>query len=234
MQLHIRLSSGVRFRTEFAGTTCRELKEWLASEHECGAVEQLRLVFKGRILADADVLGDSGIQSGSTLFLVVSKKSGSSGTEDKKTAAVAGASNTSPPVASTSGTNAAATNPPALSSVPTRSSSSRNSSSQGTAPTPFGINSDPNNNRATMADPAADALNNPILQGMLEHNPEFLTNLMQQQMESNPAMRRLMEQNPILREVLNDPQELRRMLQMQANPALRQQQQRLSDLALSR
>ena len=248
MQLYIRLtgstssnSHGLKFSTDFNGRTCGELKLHLSGPaHECGDVATLRLIFKGRILADDDaVLEEMGIRQGATLFLVVvapPPPSAGNQNNNKINNSSSTSSPTKKPAAPSTTMVAAAaarTDPIAAAAAPSNNSSSF----------AFGTsmpNNNSNNSAASAANPSwpsptiDNSIDNPLLQSMMQTNPDVVTNLLQQQLQNNPALQRLMDQNPLLREVLNDPAELRRLLQLQSNPDVRQQQQRLADLALQR
>lgn len=68
-------------------------------------------------------------------------------------------------------------------------------------------------------------MNSPLMNSLLD-NPEFLQNMMQMQMQSNPQMRQMMESNPVLREMLGDPAVLRQAVDMMRNPSAFQQAMR--------
>ena len=56
-------------------------------------------------------------------------------------------------------------------------------------------------------------------------NPELL----RQMMQSDPRMREVMEANPELGHALNDPETIRRTLEVARNPELMREQMQLSD-----
>ena len=72
--INIRLISGIKFSTsvDCSATTVGSLKEWLHTEHSCPPVQNMRLIYKGRILHDDAVfLSAAGVvANGCTLFLV--------------------------------------------------------------------------------------------------------------------------------------------------------------------
>jgi len=78
------------------------------------------------------------------------------------------------------------------------------------------------------ADAMGNLMNSPIMQNML-NNPETMRNLM----SSNPALNELMERNPQIRHVLDDPELMRRTMQMMRDPSSMQNMMRQNDLAMS-
>ena len=214
----IRLSNGTRWSLELPSlgatvenTTVLHVKQQLSTQQEQEYVSgvpvaNLRLIYKGRILENDRVLSDYGILPKATLFVVKSAARSSNASNNSGGGAVSRA-----PVA-----------------APT------------SAPPPFnpwGSNSNNNNNAFPQQPPNPEqmqqVLNNPLFQNMLDSNPDFLRNMMQQQMQNNPAMQQVMDANPAMRHMLNDPAAWDQAMQMMRNPAALQQALRSQDLAMS-
>jgi hypothetical protein len=201
MKLNIKLTSGLKFSTEFTGATVQEFKQHLTDEHSCTIPSQQRLVYKGRILDDSKKLKeDYEIVEGSTLFLVALKELPAMATATAGATAAA----TPFPAATAAANNYIAPTTSAAPAVSTPTDINRliqqmtqmqtqNSSSAPPVAGPAG------NNATTSTDPLAS------LQSLMGDNPEFLANMMQSQLESNPALRRIMNENPMVREALSDP-----------------------------
>ena len=86
----------------------------------------------------------------------------------------------------------------------------------------------PGQDASTSADPMAQMLNSPLMQGMLD-NPEVLRSML----HANPQMREVMENNPEIAHMLNDPDVLRQSLASARNPQLMREMTRNTDRALS-
>lgn len=228
MKLIVKLTSGVKFSTEFAGGTVLECKQHLHSEHSCAIPSQQRLIYKGRILEDAKQLeGDYQVVEGATLFLVSMKDKTGAAPKATPVAAAAAAPQATAAATPSSSSGPSNTNPlptPQLSDLMQQMSQMQAASAgsqTGTAP------------NAQDMDPMQALGQNPFLQNMINENPEMITNMLQSQLDSNPALRELMDSNPMVREVLQDPAALRNMMQAAAHPDVRAQQQRHHDLALA-
>lgn len=188
----------------------------LKHQHEYlnnATLDGIRLIFKGRILENERLLSDYQIVPDATIFLVKS----------------AANNNTSPATAAATVSAPAPRQPttPATSNAPLFNPWA--SSGFGGAPPSL---------ESMMRNPPSQeqmnqVLNNPMIQGMLDSNPDFLRNMMQSQMENNPQLRQMMESNPQLRQMMNDPAALDQAMQMMRNPAAFQQALRQQDLALS-
>lgn len=207
MKLNIKLTSGLKFSTDFSGATVHEFKQHLTEEHSCAVPSQQRLVYKGRILDDGKKLSeDYEIVEGSTLFLVALKEPSAIATAAAGSTMTA----TTSPAATAAANNYIAPTTPAAPAVSTPTDINRliqqmtqmqtQASSSPLPPGPAGT---------TAATAAADPLAS--LQSLMGDNPDFLANMMQSQLENNPALRRIMNENPMVREALSDPAALVRV-----------------------
>jgi ubiquilin len=231
----IRLSTGTKWTITLeedatvATTTVLQVKEHLMTlkdQHEYlhdATIDTIRLIFKGRILENERTLSDYQIVPDATLFLV-------------KSANRSNASPAKPPNATT----AASIAPRPAAATP---SAPPVASMNNTAPLfnpwgALGFNGAPPSLDSMMNHPPSQeqmnqVLNNPMIQSMLDSNPDFLRNMLQSQMQNNPQLRQMMESNPALAQMMNDPAALDQAMQMMRNPAAFQQALRQQDLALS-
>lgn len=243
--LTVRLSNGMKFditlpeNQTLQNTTILSIKELLSTisnEHIHNVpISSQRIIYKGRILDNGKTLADYSIVNQSTIFFV---KSASGATPAAKTAN------------STATTTTTTSLPPTTRSTTTSATASLGSTG-GTSPfafPPTSINNTNMNSPFGAIDPSsfgaggglggnnmdpATVMNNPMLRSMIQNNPEFLRNMMIQQMESNPSLQRMMEQNPTIRHMLHDPAQFQDMMNVISNPAAMQQMMRSQDLALS-
>jgi hypothetical protein len=202
MKLNIKLTSGLKFSTEFTGATVLECKQHLTDEHSCAVPSQQRLVYKGRILDDSKKLKeDYEIVEGSTLFLVALKEPPAMATT--AAGATATATTASPAATAAANNNIAPITTPAAPAVSTPTDINRLIQQMTQMQTQNSSSSPPAGPAGSTAATAADPLAS--LQSLMGDNPEFLANMMQSQLESNPALRRIMNENPMVREALSDP-----------------------------
>lgn len=224
----IRLSNGNRWsttlgvdKTSVLSTSVLDVKQHLASLTDQEYVKDtpvsaMKLIFKGRILDNDRMLSDYAIDNGATIFLVKAPASGP-----------ASAPSSAPTVA----TSPAPSNFGSSSSPfgfpfgnPAAGASGNNSNN------PWAM---PDMSRPPTREQMQQTLNNPLLQGMLQNNPDMMRHMMQQQMEHNPQLRSLLDSNPQVRHMLNDPAAWEQVVNMMRNPDAMQQALRSQDLALS-
>jgi len=250
LTLTIRLSSSSRFDIGSCGSitpssTIQHVKDLISQREESGmcASDRQRLIYKGRILSDdTRTLADYGIgtgndNSGIVLYLV---KGGSAAPNTNNTSGNAGANTTS------STNNSVPT--------PTTQPTNPNASMSSNPFLNFGANNNANNPMASMMnsmmqnsggggmpDLAAmqqeiqnnpqmmsEMMNNPMVQSLM-NNTDFMTSMM----ENNPQMRQLMDSNPELRNALQDPELMRRSMEMMRDPSAMQNMMRNQDLAMA-
>jgi ubiquilin len=174
-----------------------ELKAVLADISGVPATDQ-KLIFKGKMLKDSDILNQVGVESGSALHMVQTKAAPTTG--GTGTTKATESSTTQP---TTQPTNASGFG------IPTNMSSGGfgllNELGFGT-----GGNNNANN-------PYAAMMQNPMFQQMMQSmlsNPELMRNMI----NSNPMLKQMVDNNPELQTALNDPQ----MLQMMSDPQVMQ------------
>jgi ubiquilin len=152
-----------------------------------------KLIFKGKMLKDSDILSAVGISDGCALHMVQTK---AGPTTAKPTDTFQGTSNTST-TQSTSNVG-----------VPSNMSAGGFGmlNQFGFAPTTNANNNNANN-------PYASMMNNPMMQSMMQNllsNPDMLRNMI----NNNPMLKQMVDNNPELQTALNDPA----MLQMMSDP----------------
>ncbi|NWR56681.1 UBQL1 protein, partial [Bucorvus abyssinicus] len=195
------------------------------SKHFKSPIDQLVLIFAGKILKDQDTLMQHGIHDGLTVHLVIKTQNRSqdySGQQTHTTGSIA--------TTSISGSN---------SSTPT----STNSNSFGLGGlgglaglSSLGLNASnfselqSQMQRQLMSNPEmmVQIMENPFVQSMLS-NPD----LMRQLIMANPQMQQLIQRNPEISHMLNNPDIMRQTLELARNPAMMQEMMRNQDRALS-
>lgn len=195
--------------------TVKELKE-IVAEKFGATMEQVCLIFAGKILKDQETLKMHNLKDGLTVHLVI--KAGNRGTQEP--------SNVPGTTQSTQ-------------STPTAQATSQPPPSQ--TQFPFGLfgnlggstnlmEMQQNMQRELLSNPEnfRQVLDNPLVQSLMS-NPEYL----RQVMTANPQMQQLLERNPEINHVLNNPELLRQTMEMARNPAMLQELMRSQDRALS-
>ncbi|KRT80368.1 Ubiquitin, partial [Oryctes borbonicus] len=186
--------------------TVAEFKE-LVSRKFNADVEQLCLIFAGRILKDAETLASQNIKDGLTIHLVI------------KSATRSSDSTSSRPPADISQT------PYNLGSIGGLSGLE----ALGMSTTNF---MDLQNRMQTELlgnpDLLRQVLDNPLVQRLM-NDPENMRALIM----SNPQMQELMERNPEINHMLNNPELLRQTMELARNPSMLQELMRSHDRAIS-
>jgi len=190
--------------------------------------EQQRLVYRGQIMKDSEILENYGVENNHVIHIV----RGKAGEASQK-----GATPSQVPSSSTTTNHAPQTSIPATAPFPPSFSQPSQTTPQ---PNPFGFPQPdfggrgmPNFSefsRQMMRNPdmISNMMNSPIMQSMMS-NPEIIRDMMM----NNPQMRQLLDQNPQLSHVLNDPAIFRQAMEMASNPAAMQEMMRQQDLAIS-
>ncbi len=224
--INIRMSTAARFvigggsSIITPSTTVAQVKQIISNEEASDRcpIERQRLIHKGRILSDDQkTLREYDIlDSQQTIHMVKSSASssrpagnaGQNASIDVNTGAATSNSGTAPPANPMNN----ATNP----------FTSMMGGIQGMQPPP-GMEQLLQNPEQMSA-----IMNSPMMQSMM-NNPDFLRTMM----ESNPQMQQLMDSNPELRHMLNDPELMRRSMEMMRDPSSMQNMMRNQDLAMS-
>lgn len=200
--------------------TVQELKGVVAEQFGA-TLEQVCLIFAGKILKDQETLKQHNLKDGLTVHLVI--KTGNRTTQE---------SPNNPPVPPQT------TNP----TTPSRSAAGTN--------TPFGIGGlgglaglgnlgfgsgsfqemQQNMQQELMSNPDTlrQMMDNPLVQSLMS-NPDY----MRQILTSNPQMQNLLERHPEINHVMNNPELLRQTMEIARNPAMLQELMRSQDRALS-
>ncbi|KAK7476132.1 hypothetical protein BaRGS_00032625 [Batillaria attramentaria] len=196
-------------------STVKELKDE-ASKQFSAPVEQLCLIFAGKILKDPDTLEQHGIKDGLTVHLVIK-------TTNRQPVA-------SPPP----DTATAPSGPP----PPDVSQSPFGLAGMGGLGGVSGLGMGSANfmemqqrmQRELMSNPdmLRQMMENPFVQQMMS-NPD----IMRQLIMNNPQMRELMERNPEITHMLNNPDLMRQTMELARNPAMLQELMRSQDRAMS-
>ncbi|XP_072466279.1 ubiquilin-like protein [Notamacropus eugenii] len=190
-------------------TTVSQFKEAISAQFKCN-VDQLVLVFVGRILKDQDTLYQRGILDGYTVHLVIKSKNG--------------------PPTQLSGPHGS----PALESSPREgigkvvASGGRQSSCPSrntTSPVPpIGAEKPkvpcqvPQPHTTHTPERMAQMLESPVIQQLLSN-----TELMRQLIMDHPEVQQLMKQNPEVGHILDNSEILRHTLDLARNPAMMQE-----------
>ncbi|NXO01267.1 UBQL1 protein, partial [Rhinopomastus cyanomelas] len=202
----------------------RQFKEEISKRFK-SHIDQLVLIFAGKILKDEDTLTQHGIHDGLTVHLVIK-------TQTRLQVQPAQQANTSRSTVTTS-----------TSSNSTSTTSSANSNPFGLGGlaglaglSSLGLNTSGFSELQSlmqqhlMSDPEMlfQILENPFVQSMLSY-----PDLMRQLIMSNPQMQQLIQRNPEINHMLNNPDIMRQTLELARNPAMMEEMMRNQDRALS-
>jgi len=211
--------------------TVRKFKEAISVKFNNAPIENLCLIFAGKILKDTENLSSHNIKDGMTIHLVI-KQGG-------PTSSAAGSSSASSTTTSAAGSTPSAT---------TTSSSSTSSAPPppNVGQSPFGLGGfggiagmgnlgmgsanfmemQQRMQRELVQNPdmLRQVLDNPLTQSLMS-NPDVI----RQMLESNPQMQEVMDRNPEIRQMLNNPEVLRQMMEIARNPSRLQEMTRTMD-----
>ncbi|XP_053151688.1 ubiquilin-1 isoform X1 [Hemicordylus capensis] len=204
-------------------SSIRQFKEAI-SKHFKAHIDQLVLIFAGKILKDQDTLTQHGIHDGLTVHLVIKTQNRSHDNSAQQTNTTGNTATTS---ASTSNTSTNSTNSSpfglgSLGGLASLSSLGLNTSNFSELQSQM--------QRQLMSNPEmmVQIMENPFVQSMLS-NPD----LMRQLIMANPQMQQLIQRNPEISHMLNNPDIMRQTLELARNPAMMQEMMRNQDRALS-
>ncbi|XP_041111718.1 ubiquilin-1-like isoform X2 [Polyodon spathula] len=216
-------------KEEFAvpeNSTIKQFKEEISKRFKT-QIDQLVLIFAGKILKDQDSLTQHAIHDGMTVHLVIKTQ-----TRSQDHAAQSSSSSTSSSAAASSESRSTT-----ASTMPASSSPLGVGGLGGLASlSGFGMNSSNFSElqiqmqQQLMSNPEmmAQIMENPFVQSMLS-NPD----LMRQLIMANPQMQQLIQRNPEISHMLNNPDIMRQTLELARNPAMMQEMMRNQDRALS-
>ncbi|MGH0151889.1 UNVERIFIED_CONTAM: hypothetical protein FKN15_020796 [Acipenser sinensis] len=215
-------------KEEFAvpeNSTIKQFKEDISKRFKT-QIDQLVLIFAGKILKDQDSLTQHAIHDGMTVHLVMKTQ-----TRSQDHAAQSSSSSSSSAAASTESRSTSTSSMPA-------SSSPLGLGGLGGLASLSGLGMNLSNfselqtqmQQQLMSNPEmmAQIMENPLVQSMLS-NPD----LMRQLIVANPQMQQLIQRNPEISHMLNNPDIMRQTLELARNPAMMQEMMRNQDRALS-
>ncbi|XP_020823476.1 LOW QUALITY PROTEIN: ubiquilin-like protein [Phascolarctos cinereus] len=190
-------------------TTVSQFKEAISAQFKCN-VDQLVLVFVGRILKDQDTLYQRGILDGYTVHLVIKSKSGPPsqlsgphGPAALESCPLEGIGK----VVGSGGRQPSCPNRNSLPSVPAVGPEKPKSPCQ--FPQPHATHT---------PERMAQMLESPVIQQLLSN-----TELMRQLIMDHPEVQQLMKQNPEVGHILDNSEILRHTLDLARNPAMMQE-----------
>nr|BAC33365.1 unnamed protein product [Mus musculus] len=214
-------------KEEFAvpeNSSVQQFKEEISKRFK-SHIDQLVLIFAGKILKDQDTLSQHGIHDGLTVHLVIKTQNRPQDNSAQQTNAP----------------GSTVTSSPAPDSNPTSGSAANSSFGVGGLGGLAGLSSLGLNTtnfselqsqmqRQLLSNPGmmVQIMENPFVQSMLS-NPD----LMRQLIMANPQMQQLIQRNPEISHMLNNPDIMRQTLELARNPAMMQEMMRNQDRALS-
>merc|ERR1712013_408771 len=206
--------------------TVKKFKEAISLKFSNAPVENLCLIFAGKIMKDAENLNTHHVKDGMTVHLVI-KQSGSAAASPSPAPASPAQAPASQPASSTA-TPAPGTAPPDISQSPFGMGGFGGIPGMGN----LGMGSanfmemQQRMQRDLMSNPdmLRQVLDNPLTQSLMS-NPDVI----RQMLESNPQMQEVMERNPEIRQMLNNPEVLRQMMEIARNPSRLQEMTRTMD-----
>merc|ERR1712156_124257 len=205
--------------------TVRKFKEAISVKFSNAPVENLCLIFAGKIMKDAENLNTHHVKDGMTVHLVI-KQSGSAAASPSPAAASPAPTPAAQPTTSTASNPG--TTPPDISQSPFGLGGFGGIPGLGN----MGMGSanfmemQQRMQRDLMSNPdmLRQVLDNPLTQSLMS-NPDVI----RQMLESNPQMQEVMERNPEIRQMLNNPEVLRQMMEIARNPSRLQEMTRTMD-----
>mmetsp|Transcript_11746 Transcript_11746/g.21105 ORF Transcript_11746/g.21105 Transcript_11746/m.21105 type:complete len:340 (+) Transcript_11746:72-1091(+) len=232
----------VNFKVSGAGASVFSLDlepSLTVEEVKCVAMEpsgleptSMKIIFKGRILKDADTLENLQVASGSTMHIVKSGPSASSATPADTPAATPASATAAAAPAPAEAPTAAAAMPdlggmmadPAMMQAAMQMMGGMGGAAPG-AGSPMG------GMEGMMRDPQfmMQMMQNPMVQQMMQsisQNPQML----QAMIQNNPMIQQMTQNNPMLQQVLSNPQLLQSMFNPQAMQGMLQMQQAMAGM----
>lgn len=193
----------------------KDFKAKISSEFSDTPVEQLCLIFSGKILKDHDTLETHNIKDGMTVHLVIrsagSNSAGNSNNQSSETPQRP-AGNPSQTPFGLGG----------IGGLPGMSNMGLGSANF------MEMQQRMQENIMNNPDFMRQIMDSPLTQSLMS-NPEIVRSLFQ----ANPQMRQLIERNPEIGHMINDPDILRRTMEIARNPAMLQEMMRNQDRAMS-
>jgi len=205
----------------------KDFKAAISKEFGGTPVEQLCLIFAGKIIKDHETVDTHNIKDGMTVHLVIKSGAGAAG---NRPAAGSGSGT----AASGSGSSSDAPRPPPADPSTTPFGLGGIGGLPGMANMGMGsanfmeMQQQVQEGMRNNPDMMRQIMDSPLTQSLMS-NPEIMRNLIQ----SNPQMRQLMDRNPEINHMLNNPDILRQTMEIARNPAMMQELMRNQDRAMS-
>ncbi|XP_041082903.1 ubiquilin-1-like isoform X2 [Polyodon spathula] len=211
-------------KEEFAvpeNSTIKQFKEEI-SERFKTRIDQLVLIFAGKILKDQDSLSQHTIHDGMTVHLVIKTQ-----TRSQDHAAQSSSSSTTSNATTSTESHSTST-----------SSSLLGLGGLGGLASLSGFGMNLSNFSELQAQMQQQLMSNPEIMAQIMENPfvqSMLSNpdLMRQLIVANPQMQQLIQRNPEINHMLNNPDIMRQTLELARNPAMMQEMMRNQDRALN-
>nr|XP_021509965.1 ubiquilin-1 isoform X1 [Meriones unguiculatus] len=213
-------------KEEFAvpeNSSVQQFKEEISKRFN-SHIDQLVLIFAGKILKDQDTLSQHGIHDGLTVHLVIKTQNRPQDQSAQQTNTT-GSNVTNSPPPNSNPTSGSANSPFGLGGL----GGLAGLSSLGLNTTNFSeLQSQMQRQLLSNPEMMVQIMENPFVQSMLS-NPD----LMRQLIMANPQMQQLIQRNPEISHMLNNPDIMRQTLELARNPAMMQEMMRNQDRALS-
>ncbi|CAL4149005.1 unnamed protein product, partial [Meganyctiphanes norvegica] len=207
-----------------SNASVKELRE-IVGEKFNATLEQVCLIFAGKILKDGENIDTHNIKDGLTVHLVV--KGGASAQPNNRSSTSTSTSTSD----NTATNNAANANPLAgMSGMGGLGMGGISGLGQLGMGNPNFQELQQRMQREIVSNPEMlrQIMDNPFVQQLM-NNPEYMRAIL----TSNPQMQQLMERNPEISHMLNNPEMLRQTMELARNPAMLQELMRTHDRALS-
>merc|ERR1719414_1662506 len=203
----------------------KKFKEAISAKFNNAPIENLCLIFAGKILKDAENLGSHNIKDGMTIHLVIKQAAAA------PSAASSSATSTAAP---TTGSTTSTTTPAAPAPAPDVGTSPFGLGGFGGIPGYGNLGMGSANFMEMQQRMQRELLNNPDMLRQVMDNPltqSLMSNpdVIRQMLESNPQMQEVMDRNPEIRQMLNNPEVLRQMMEIARNPSRLQEMTRTMD-----
>jgi len=208
--------------------TVKKFKEAISVKFSNAPVENLCLIFAGKIMKDAENLNTHHVKDGMTVHLVIKQSGSTAASPSPAPASPAPAATSTAQSASTAAPPSSGAAPPDINQSPYGLGGFGGIAGLGN----LGMGSanfmemQQRMQRDLMNNPdmLRQVLDNPLTQSLMS-NPDVI----RQMLESNPQMQEVMERNPEIRQMLNNPEVLRQMMEIARNPSRLQEMTRTMD-----
>jgi len=205
----------------------RKFKEAISLKFNNAPIENLCLIFAGKILKDSENLGAHNIKDGMTIHLVIKQGGAAS-------AASSSSSSSTPATTAAASSGSATTTTSTPAPPPDVNASPFGLGGFGGIPGYGNLGMGSANFMEMQQRMQRELLNNPDMLRQVMDNPltqSLMSNpdVIRQMLESNPQMQEVMDRNPEIRQMLNNPEVLRQMMEIARNPSRLQEMTRTMD-----